>query len=255
MVSQKSNIGEPPKIKADTLLLSGDLVFYTLQGEGPSIGKPAVFIRLHMCNLACKFENGQICDAWYTWNKNSEEYWTEHANISFDDLFEKINKFNCDRLVFTGGEPLMQQDNIRKFLEKISNYRQWQIEIETNGTLLPLDYFKYNRSNVQINCSPKLLSSGNPRNRAINTSILTQLCYEYNTNFKFVATSLKDFDEIEHLCKIINAPKEKIYIMPEGTSPEILTKRMVEFVEEIKNRGWNLTPRLQCFIWGNKRRV
>ena len=40
-------------ISPDTIRVSGDYMFYTLQGEGPTIGYPAVFVRLHQCNLAC----------------------------------------------------------------------------------------------------------------------------------------------------------------------------------------------------------
>lgn len=33
----------------------------TLQGEGPSVGQPSLFIRLSRCNLSCAF-----CDTPYT---------------------------------------------------------------------------------------------------------------------------------------------------------------------------------------------
>ena len=38
-------------------------IFASLQGEGPSAGKPVAFIRLSRCNLAC-----QWCDTAYTWH-------------------------------------------------------------------------------------------------------------------------------------------------------------------------------------------
>src|SRR5688572_30464582 len=60
------------KMHPDKIKLSGDGAFYTLQGEGPTMGMPAVFVRLHVCNLKCEW-----CDAWYTWNPDTVEYWTE----------------------------------------------------------------------------------------------------------------------------------------------------------------------------------
>ena len=46
---------ELPKINSEHLVLSGDKHFFTVQGEGKSMGMPAVFLRLHYCNLRCKW--------------------------------------------------------------------------------------------------------------------------------------------------------------------------------------------------------
>lgn len=53
---------------SENFRVSGDGVFYTLQGEGASMGRPATFLRLHHCNLDCSW-----CDAWYTWDQRSKE--------------------------------------------------------------------------------------------------------------------------------------------------------------------------------------
>src|SRR3954469_11971282 len=58
------------KMRKDSIKLSGDGTFYTLQGEGPTMGLPCVFVRTHICNLQCVW-----CDAFYTWNPRAEEFW------------------------------------------------------------------------------------------------------------------------------------------------------------------------------------
>ena len=45
------------------MLLKLSEIFYSIQGEGVSIGRPSVFLRTALCNLKCKW-----CDTPYTWD-------------------------------------------------------------------------------------------------------------------------------------------------------------------------------------------
>lgn len=251
-----------PKFRSGNLLLSGDQIFYTIQGEGVSVGCPAIFIRLHMCNLQCDWSKsgGEICDAWYTWKKDSKEYYTEHSLISFNELFEKILSYKGERIVFTGGEPLMQQDHIGVFLEMFPHIPgQYDIEIETNGTyeiknelLLKLAL----KGKIQINCSPKLSSSGNDVKSAIKGEVLRQYNNLPNSYFKFVISTDKDVDEVKQLVNDHMLLDQKILIMPEGTSKEkVAGERMLQLIKIALENNWRISPRLQCEIWGNKRGV
>jgi len=113
-------------------------VFYTLQGEGPFIGKPALFVRLAGCNLKC------------FWCDTDFESSTWHPSL--DELFERIESerpAHCKLIVITGGEPFRQ--NIAPLVERLLSM-ELTVQIETNGTLwveLPND------PNLHIVCSPK----------------------------------------------------------------------------------------------------
>ena len=79
-------------------------IFYSLQGEGVTAGRPSVFLRLGTCNLSCSW-----CDTKYTWDWESYDYDSEVVAMSLSEVEERVLGFGCPRLVITGGEPMMQQ--------------------------------------------------------------------------------------------------------------------------------------------------
>jgi organic radical activating enzyme len=59
------------ELKDETIFLSDDKVFYTVEGEGEFVGQPSVFMRMSMCNLTCigfKSEDAPYgCDSYISW--------------------------------------------------------------------------------------------------------------------------------------------------------------------------------------------
>lgn len=127
-------------IKSDGQTLDVQHIFPTLQGEGPFVGHPAVFIRLGGCNLACSF-----CDT---------EFETFRP-ISLQDILACVNECSSGvrkLIVITGGEPMRQ--NIVPLCETLLS-EGFTVQIETNGTLLqPVP------PQVHIVCSPKNAGRG-----------------------------------------------------------------------------------------------
>jgi organic radical activating enzyme len=122
-----------------TLHLVKGSPFRTIQGEGPYAGRPAIFVRLHGCNLACTF-----CDTQFS-----------HPNdptVPLPNLIRQIvSAFGAESkklVVVTGGEPLRQ--NILPLCKELSFYGS-VCQIETAGTLW-LDYIE---SFTEIVASPK----------------------------------------------------------------------------------------------------
>lgn len=113
-------------------------VFRTIQGEGPLAGRPAVFIRLAGCNLACKF-----CDTEFESGSMVHEL----------DVLYKVRELVPDAwrqplVVLTGGEPLRQ--NICELVRRLF-YDRYDVQIETAGTLWLSDLDK----RAQLVVSPK----------------------------------------------------------------------------------------------------
>lgn len=122
-----------PPVKGDGSVLEVVEIFPTLQGEGPYVGMPAVFVRLGGCNLACHF-----CDTEF-------EAFTA---LPLDGIMERIALHPSIRLVvITGGEPLRQP--IGPFCGMLLE-AGYKVQIETNGTL-----WRSLPERVDVVCSPK----------------------------------------------------------------------------------------------------
>lgn len=207
-------------------------IFFSIQGEGPNMGKPAIFVRLGGCNLACSW-----CDSKYTWDPKQ----ADNKVSDLMTLVKQIKKYPCKHLVITGGEPMLQQDKIKALLEKLPGYTA---EIETNGSIES----KITDLVEQINCSPKLKNSGNPSYplslKPTNKKVL----------YKFVVQKRADVAEIKAYVKKYKLPKERIWLMPEGTTKSAIEKRSKWLIEVCKKEGYNFTPRLHIMLYGNQRK-
>lgn len=106
-------------------------IFYTIQGEGPYVGYPALFIRLAGCNLQCPG-----CDTQYTDGRNlmGVDAIVQKARSLWLQQLGNHGKQQPPLIVITGGEPFRQPlfRLIRKF-----NAEGHKVQIETNGTLMP----------------------------------------------------------------------------------------------------------------------
>lgn len=215
-------------------------IFHSIQGEGPNVGKPAVFLRLAGCNLRCDW-----CDTKYTWNdqkqSNDQVSSTKFQTKSNDQILKQIKKYRCKHLVVTGGEPLLQQDALIPLLERLKGY---YVEIETNGTLK----LKIGKYLEQINCSPKLKNSGNKSYPLMIKPTSKKVAY------KFVVAKKTDMKEIEKYIKSNKVPTDKVWLMPEGVNKKVVQERSEWIIEICKKNGYNFSPRLHIMLYGNKRK-
>jgi organic radical activating enzyme len=130
------------RVEGDGNTLDVHSIFYTIQGEGPYTGHPAVFLRLAGCNLQCPG-----CDTDYTTNRETLSIQEIIARI--ERSFAHVAKTVKPLIVITGGEPLRQ--NLVLLLRQIKRY--YRVQIETNGTLAIDNPTAF--ENVDVVCSPK----------------------------------------------------------------------------------------------------
>jgi 7-carboxy-7-deazaguanine synthase len=215
----------------------------TFQGEGPSCGCPALFIRLSRCNLTCA-----KCDTKYTWDWAQFDPRKESTKQSVADLVAWAASSSVDLVVITGGEPLIQQRNVAPLVRGLLAAGK-QIEFETNGTIAPERALLVD--GVRFNVSPKLESFGVDEGKSIVPAALQAFAACGHAAFKFVASSVGDLDRIAELADAYQlAP---VWVMPEGTTAESITARTRLLADQVAARHWHFTTRLHVLAFADAR--
>jgi 7-carboxy-7-deazaguanine synthase len=218
-------------------------IFASLQGEGLSAGKPCAFIRLSNCNLACTW-----CDTAYTWDFESHDRKANQVVLSEAEAAAQIAALGLNRVVITGGEPLLQAPALARLIALLP---PMQIEVETNGTVIPPS--KLDALIHQYNVSPKLAHSGNSAATALDPVKLAHWAREPKASFKFVIAAPDDLAEVLALQKAHAIPSAKVHLMAEGRDSETLRSRSRWLAELCAEHQFSLSDRLHIHLYGDTR--
>ncbi len=231
----------------------GPEIFASLQGEGPSAGRPVAFIRLSRCNLACTW-----CDTAYTWrfegdNRDHRDgvHYDRRANqvkLAPTKAAQRIAATRQNRLVITGGEPLMQGSALAEMLEHLPDIT---VEVETNGTTKAPPRLDIRID--QYNVSPKLAHSGNAADLALIPERLEAYAADPRAFFKFVIAEVGDVDEVLELAGAHSIPAERTFLMAEGTTSEAQRERQVWLSNLALEHGFRMSDRLHIHLYGDTR--
>lgn len=242
---------------ADLVLATDDTggpeIFASLQGEGPSMGMPVAFIRLSRCNLAC-----QWCDTAYTWrfegderahrDNNAYERAANQVKLSPEDAAQRIEELGQNRLVITGGEPLLQSGALADMLSHLPDI---EVEVETNGTVRPSAHVDIRVD--QYNVSPKLAHSGNAAKLALIPERLDFYASDPRAFFKFVIATRKDVDEVDALKREYRIANERLFLMAEGTTSADLRARQEWLSPLCLEKGYRMSDRMHIHLYGDSR--
>lgn len=231
------------KNKIESKLIVSE-VFYSIQGEGKSMGIPSVFLRLAGCNLLCE-GIGWRCDTIEVWRKGTAK---EFNQVFTEEQVERLRE--GAHLIITGGEPLLHQLALIKFLKWFVNTHNFKpfIEVETNGTIAPLTDLYINID--QWNVSPKLSTSGEKAEKRINEQALNFFKDSGQVYFKFVISSESDIEEI--LQDFEMCLNKNTYLMPAGDTQEKLNAIRLMVVNLCIKMGLRYSERLHIVIWNQK---
>ena len=250
-------------------------IFASLQGEGRSAGLPCTFVRLSRCNLACTW-----CDTAYTWRFEGDNRphrdgltFERKANqivLSEAEVAARIMALGGNRLVITGGEPLLQGAALARMVALLPRAGgglrpeerepargprlrgdSISIEIETNGTVAPHPALAPLVD--QYNVSPKLKHSGNPAEIALLSERLQGWVNEPKAYFKFVISAPEDMSEVLALQAGYAIPAARIQVMPEGTTSQVIRARTAWLAPLALEHGLGFSDRLHIHLYGDAR--
>ena len=187
-----SDLATTPSATHESSRLRITEIFYSIQGEGLTVGVPTVFIRLTGCPLRC-----QYCDTTYAFSGG--EWWP------FDKLLTQVKSFNARYVTVTGGEPLAQKACLG-LLTQLCDLG-YQVSLETSGALNIADVDPRVSRVVDL----KTPGSGEvERNLYDNMHILTShdqvkfvICDR--TDYEWAKSKIEEYDLI-HRCEILFSP-------------------------------------------------
>lgn len=219
----------------------------TLQGEGAAAGRLSSFLRFGGCNLSCSW-----CDSPYTWDADRFDLRTEITLLTVPEVRERTPV--APLVVITGGEPLLNQRK-PQFVELLQGFKDEGVELhcETNGTIVPnadmvrlFDHFMV---------SPKLAHAGEHK-RTQDPALAPGWKLVHGTtpaHLKIVVQTPEDVAEARAIADAHGWPLERVWVMPEGTTSEVLNARWPMVATEATKHRINASHRLHVLAWTDAR--
>jgi organic radical activating enzyme len=211
-------------------------VFTSVQGEGPSVGTPSVFVRLQGCSVGCAW-----CDTRYSWEAGRGE------ELTLDSLLRQVAAAGPQNVVVTGGEPL-EHPALVPLVQRLRALPR-RVEVETAGITVPPDL-----PVDQWNVSLKLAHSGVPAARRLNAPAVDRF-RELGAWFKFVVGDEGDLEEVLAIQSRHALPSDRILLMPLGMRREEQHALMPNVIGWCTRHGFRFSPRLHILVWGPRRGV
>lgn len=213
--------------------------FYSIDGEGPSAGELATFIRFSRCNIRCVW-----CDTKYSWDGSCET-----TSMTAEEIYAYIKDNGALNVTLTGGEPLIQ-DGIGDLIELLAADPALTIRIETNGAVDIKDLkARFKKDNVQFILDYKL-----PDSRMEHTMIHENFDYLDPWDvYKFVIASERDLERAIELVRLHDLQARcKVFFSPvlEMIEPVQIVSKMME--EKLTAVRFQL--QLHKFVWDKNKR-
>ncbi len=208
-------------------------IFHSIQGEGSRAGERCVFVRLQGCPLRCRW-----CDTPYALDlKRIENKMTQ------DEIIDKIKTYNCNQVMFTGGEPLSQPEIIPIMQHLCDN--GFEVFLETAGNVSIANIDKRIIKIMDMKCPASGMSK---HNNYDNLALLGD-----DDELKFVVAGRDDYHWAKKLCDDYLLYDNKCTILFSPVFGELKPAELTEWIIE-DNLPVRLNIQIHKYIWGQEKR-
>jgi len=222
-------------------------IFTSIQGEGNLLGRSVIFLRLSKCNFHCP-----DCDSKYSWD--------EGIKISVEDITTKLTKMikihqphqPHPYICITGGEPLLQSQELEKLILSLPNNYIWSVE--TNGSIGTRIIADPTRD-IQFTISPKLPSFYEKGLELYDPFWSKEAQETDDIIFKFVIGDEQDLTDMENFITEQDISRHKVWLMPKCITVEEHLRLLPMLWKYTVKCGLNLSARLQVLTFNNRRGV
>jgi len=176
------------------------------------------------------------------------------------------SEYTIKNLMITGGEPLLYKDN--PLFQKLIGLQHFETcEIETNGSLLTVEFIKNLSPRIKLNISPKLDRSWYIKDFNVDYNEIFPLIDLLETytrhSFKFV-NDPKYIEITKSFIKFAKIKANDIYMMPltpnrkDHSPEEFLQLVKIASLETLKyciQNGYNFVPRLHLYLFDDENEI
>jgi 7-carboxy-7-deazaguanine synthase len=232
----------------------------TVQGEGPLIGRPTVFVRTAGCDYRCRW-----CDTLYAVLPEHHDEW---ASMTAEAILARVGALTGGRPVLvslSGGNPALQP---LAGVIALGRARGHSFALETQGSVAQ-DWFA---ALDWLVLSPKPPSSGMDTDWAALDACLAAARGAPRCALKIVVFDEADYAYARDVA--VRHPSLPLYLqvgnpaplaaagsgaaMPEAADTDDLTARLRWLIDKVTADRWfeaTVLPQLHVLVWGNKRGV
>ncbi|ORU93427.1 MAG: 7-carboxy-7-deazaguanine synthase [Cycloclasticus sp. symbiont of Poecilosclerida sp. N] len=203
-------------------------IFYSLQGEGKTVGLPTTFIRLTGCPLRCGY-----CDTEYAFYGGKTRL--------IEDIVQEVSSLGAKYINVTGGEPLAQK-RVHNLMSKLCD-AGYCVSLETSGAL--------NISDVDSRVI-KVLDVKTPGSNEVDKNKHSN--YQYLTEqdqVKYVICDKEDFlwskehmqkHQLNDKCEVLFSPVQGLLEATELANWVLENKLAVRFQIQLHKYLWGDVP-------------